>query len=76
MNIRIKNLLLIGSIVASVILSGCNKDDDNTKPSGGTPPPTNNEKPVSTQVCPYCLFEKHDTDAIYCKKCGTKLNTD
>jgi voltage-gated potassium channel len=36
----------------------------------------NNEKPVSTQVCPNCLFEKHDTDAIYCKKCGTKLNTD
>ncbi len=29
---------------------------------------------VSTQVCPNCLFEEHDSDAIYCKKCGVKLN--
>ena len=25
-------------------------------------------------VCQHCLNEKHDDDAIYCKKCGEKLN--
>jgi len=35
MNIRIKNLLLIGSIVSSVMLISCEKDD-NIEPSGGT----------------------------------------
>ena len=29
---------------------------------------------ISTQVCPECLFEGHDTDAVYCKKCGAELN--
>ncbi len=28
----------------------------------------------NTQVCPNCLWDKHDDDAVYCKKCGTKLN--
>ena len=36
MKFRILNLLLIGSIVSSVMLSGCKKDDDNNS-SGGTP---------------------------------------
>jgi uncharacterized protein (TIGR02145 family) len=36
MNIRIKNLLLIGSIVASVILSGCNKNDESANNETGT----------------------------------------
>lgn len=34
-------------------------------------------KPTShtnTQVCPNCLHDKHDDDAVFCKKCGTKLN--
>jgi len=34
-------------------------------------------KPTSegnTQVCPRCLHDKHDDDAVYCKKCGAKLN--
>jgi voltage-gated potassium channel len=33
------------------------------------------QKPVSgnTQVCPNCMFDKHDDDARYCKKCGVKL---
>ena len=35
---RVLNLLLIGIIVASVMLNGCSKDDDN--PSGGNNPPT------------------------------------
>jgi len=30
--------------------------------------------PENTQVCPHCLHDKHDDDARYCKKCGTKLN--
>ena len=29
---------------------------------------------VSTQVCFECLEEHHDTDAVYCKKCGAKLD--
>ncbi len=28
----------------------------------------------NTQVCPNCLYEKHDNDARFCKKCGAKLN--
>ncbi len=28
----------------------------------------------STQVCPYCLAEGHDSDAVFCNKCGKKLN--
>ena len=30
-------------------------------------------KPVTTQVCPECLKEGHDTDAAHCKYCGTGL---
>ncbi|SHJ10514.1 voltage-gated potassium channel [Tangfeifania diversioriginum] len=26
------------------------------------------------QVCPTCMHDKHDNDAVYCKKCGAKLN--
>lgn len=28
---------------------------------------------ISTQVCPSCSKEGHDTDAVYCKFCGEKL---
>lgn len=28
----------------------------------------------NTQVCPGCLHDKHEDDAIFCKKCGTRLN--
>lgn len=27
----------------------------------------------NTQVCHNCLYESHDDDATFCKKCGTKL---
>jgi voltage-gated potassium channel len=27
----------------------------------------------STQVCPECSSEGHDTDAVYCKYCGARL---
>lgn len=27
-----------------------------------------------TESCPYCLTEGHDSDAVFCKKCGYKLN--
>lgn len=30
----------------------------------------------NTQVCPNCLYDQHDNDASFCKKCGTKLNED
>jgi voltage-gated potassium channel len=30
-------------------------------------------KQVTTQVCPYCLAEGHDKDAVHCKFCGEKL---
>jgi len=29
--------------------------------------------PKNTQVCPRCMFDKHDDDAEFCKKCGTKI---
>jgi voltage-gated potassium channel len=28
---------------------------------------------TNTQVCSSCMFDKHDDDARYCKKCGTVL---
>ena len=44
MKINFLNLLLIGSIVASVMLSSYkNNDDDNNSSGGGTNPPTTGE---------------------------------
>lgn len=28
----------------------------------------------NTQVCPKCLFDRHDDDAMFCKICGTQLD--
>jgi voltage-gated potassium channel len=33
-------------------------------------------KKTNTQVCPHCLYDQHDNDAVFCKKCGSKLNED
>lgn len=30
-------------------------------------------KPLTTQVCPECLAEGHDVDAVHCKYCGGRL---
>ena len=30
-------------------------------------------KPVTTQVCPGCMGEDHDADAVHCKHCGVRL---
>lgn len=32
------------------------------------------KKPLTTQVCPDCLKEGHDSDAKHCKFCGSALN--
>jgi voltage-gated potassium channel len=29
---------------------------------------------ITTQVCPHCLKEGHDHDAIFCKYCAGRLN--
>jgi len=31
-------------------------------------------KKITTQVCPNCLAEGHDTNAVYCKFCGSRIN--
>jgi len=31
------------------------------------------KKNITTQVCPQCLKEGHDNDAVHCKYCGAKL---
>ena len=31
-------------------------------------------KADNTQVCPSCLHDSHENDAVFCKKCGHKLN--
>ncbi|HYQ58937.1 MAG TPA: ion transporter [Draconibacterium sp.] len=28
----------------------------------------------NTQVCPHCLHQSHDDDAVFCKKCGARIN--
>ena len=28
---------------------------------------------ISTQVCPHCMREGHDIDAVHCKYCGEKM---
>jgi len=33
-------------------------------------PSTNN----NTQVCPNCMHDRHDDDAVFCKKCGSRIN--
>lgn len=33
-----------------------------------------NKERITTQVCPHCLKEGHDHDAVYCKYCGGNLN--
>ena len=32
------------------------------------------KKEITSEVCPACLKEGHDKDAIFCKFCGSKLN--
>ena len=29
---------------------------------------------LSTQACPFCMLEGHDSDAVFCKSCGKRLN--
>lgn len=29
---------------------------------------------TNTQVCPECMHDSHEDDAVYCKKCGAKIN--
>ena len=41
MKIRLLNLLLIGGVVSSIVLSSCSKDNDDNKPSEGINPPIN-----------------------------------
>jgi voltage-gated potassium channel len=31
-------------------------------------------KEITTQVCPHCMKEGHDHDAVFCKYCGGNLN--
>ena len=33
-----------------------------------------NKEKITTQVCPHCMKEGHDHDAVFCKYCGGKLN--
>lgn len=33
-----------------------------------------NKERITTQVCPHCLKEGHDVDAVFCKFCGGSLN--
>lgn len=33
-----------------------------------------NKEKITTQVCPNCLREGHDIDAVHCKFCGSHLN--
>jgi voltage-gated potassium channel len=33
-----------------------------------------NKDRITTQVCPNCLKEGHDFDAVHCKFCGSRLN--
>lgn len=34
------------------------------------------KKNVTTQVCPECMAEGHDPDALFCKLCSASLNTE
>ncbi len=33
-----------------------------------------NKSTVNTQICSNCFYDKHDDDALYCKKCGNSLD--
>ena len=32
------------------------------------------QRTLNTQVCPNCMFDNHDDNALFCKKCGTSLD--
>ena len=32
------------------------------------------QKKISTQACPSCMAQEHDTDAMFCKMCSERLN--
>ena len=32
------------------------------------------ETHLNTQVCPNCMHDKHEDDAVFCKKCGARIN--
>jgi voltage-gated potassium channel len=32
------------------------------------------ETHFNTQVCPSCMHDKHEDDAVFCKKCGARIN--
>ncbi|MEA2042344.1 MAG: ion transporter [Bacteroidota bacterium] len=34
----------------------------------------NDDNKITTQVCPNCLKEGHEPEAVFCKYCGAKLN--
>ncbi len=34
----------------------------------------NKKTNLNTQICQNCMFDQHDDDAVYCKKCGAKLD--
>ncbi len=31
-------------------------------------------KPITTRACPSCMTQGHDSDAVYCKRCGETLH--
>jgi voltage-gated potassium channel len=33
-----------------------------------------NREKLTTQVCPHCMKDGHDADAVFCKYCGGKIN--
>lgn len=42
-------------------------------PTGIVTVELNRTRPATAQVCPGCLAEGHDVDAVHCKFCGTRL---
>ncbi len=34
------------------------------------------KRPITTRACPHCMAEGHDNDAVFCKRCGGRLDPD
>jgi voltage-gated potassium channel len=61
-------------IVSSEIIKEGNKQEKKVKGKGKKKRKRQPEHQYNTQVCSECLFNSHEDDAYFCKKCGTELH--
>lgn len=71
-------VMLLGYAVIAVptgiVSSEMTKENKKGKKKKGKDKKRQHEHQYNTQVCSECLFDDHEDDAHFCKKCGTELH--